>query len=313
MNNSGFLIIILAIIGTVFFSSVYVIDEREQVIVTQFGKMVGEPKKDPGIFFKLPIVQKIYRFPKTLLEWDGEKGELPTSNKTYIWVDTFARWRIADPYQFFKRCTNMRSALDRIGDIIDPAVKNAVASYPLIESVRNTSRKMDMLEEEALEGGSKVADYAISVGRERIMNEVLAAARAKLNDFGIELIDVKVKRLNYREDVRESVYDRMIAERTQIVEKLRSQGRGEAQKISGDKERDLKQITSEAYKTAQKIMGEADATSTRIFAEAFSKDPEFYSFIKTLEVYKETFDSNSSLVLSTDSDFLKYLKRIGNN
>lgn len=313
MNNSGFLIIILAIIGVIFFSSVYVIDEREQVIVTQFGKMVGEPKRDPGIFFKLPVVQKIYRFPKTLLEWDGEKGELPTSNKTYIWVDTFARWRISDPYQFFKRCTNMRSALDRIGDIIDPAVKNAVASYPLIESVRNTSRKMDMLEEDALEGGSKVADYTISVGRERIMNEVLEAARAKLDDFGIELIDVKVKRLNYREDVRESVYDRMIAERTQIVEKLRSQGRGEAQKISGDKERDLKQITSEAYKVAQKIMGEADATSTRIFAEAFGKDPEFYSFIKTLEVYKETFDTNSSLVLSTDSDFLKYLKRIGNN
>jgi len=309
-NSSGFFIIILAIAGIIFFSSAYVIDEREQIIITQFGKKIGEPKKDPGIHFKLPIVQKVNRFPKTLLEWDGEKGELPTSNKTYIWVDTFARWRIADPYMFFKTCINEKFALDRIGDIIDPAVKNAVASYKLIESVRNTNRKMDMLEDDQLEGGSKVVDYRIEAGREKIMLEVLEAAKTKLAGFGIELIDVKVKRLNYREDVRESVYDRMIAERTQIVEKLRSQGRGEAQKISGDKERELKRITSEAYKTAQKLKGEADATSVRIFADAFSKDPDFYSFVKTLEVYKEVFDSKSSLVLSTDSDFLKYLKKI---
>lgn len=309
-NNSGFLVIILVVAGLVLFSSAYVIDEREQVIITQFGRKVGEPIKDPGIHFKLPAVQKVNRFPKTLLEWDGEKGELPTSNKTYIWVDTFARWRIADPYLFFKTCINEKIALVRIGDIIDPAVKNAVASYKLIESVRNTNRKMDMLEDEQLEGESKVVDYTIEAGREKIMTEVLEAAKTKLASFGIELIDVKVKRLNYREDVRESVYDRMIAERTQIVEKLRSQGRGEAQKILGDKEKELKRITSGAYKTAQTIKGEADATSVRIFADAFSKDPDFYSFVKTLEVYKEVFDNKSSLVLSTDSDFLKYLKRI---
>lgn len=310
MNNNGFLIIVLATLCIVFISSAYVIDEREQVIITQFGKMVGEPKKDPGIHFKLPVVQKVNRFPKTLLQWDGEKGELPTSNKTYIWVNTFARWRISDPYLFFKTCINEKFALDRIGDIIDPAVKNAVASYPLIESVRNTNRKMDMLEDEMLEGNAKVVDYMIEVGRGKIMNQVLEAAKPKLASFGIELIDVKVKRLNYREDVRESVYERMIAERTQIVEKLHSQGRGEAQKISGDKERELKRITSEAYKASQIIKGAADATSTQIFAEAFSRDPEFYSFVKTLEVYKDVFDSKSSLVLSTDSDFLKYLKKV---
>lgn len=310
MKNSGFLIIVLALVCVVFFSSAYVIDEREQVIVTQFGKMVGEPKKDPGIHFKLPVIQKVSRFPKTLLEWDGEKGELPTSNKTYIWVDTFARWRIEDPYLFFKTCINEKFALDRIGDIIDPAVKNAVASYPLIESVRNTNRKMDMLEDESLESGEKVTDDKITVGREKIMTQVLEAAKPKLAGFGIDLIDVKVKRLNYREDVRESVYERMIAERTQIVEKLHSQGRGEAQKISGDKERELKRITSEAYRASQIIKGQADATSTQIFAEAFSRDPDFYSFSKTLEVYKHVFDNKSSLVLSTDSDFLKYLKKL---
>lgn len=297
-------------VGIGLFSCAYVIDEREQVIVTQFGKMVGEPKNDPGIHFKIPVIQKVQRFPKTLLEWDGEKGELPTSNKTYIWVNTFARWRIIDPYLFFKTCINEKFALDRIGDIIDPAVKNAVASYQLIESVRNTNRKMDMLEEESLEGGAKVAEYMITVGRGKIMNQVLEAAKPKLASFGIDLIDVKVKRLNYREDVRESVYERMIAERTQIVEKLHSQGRGEAQKISGDKERELKRITSEAYRASQIIKGQADATSTQIFAEAFSRDPEFYSFVKTLEVYKDVFDSKSSLVLSTDSDFLKYLKKV---
>ena len=185
-----------------------------------------------------------------------------------------------------------------------------MASYPLIETVRNTQRKMEMLQDELAENEKVKTDYNVETGRTKILDEVLAASKPKLADMGIDLIDVKVKRINYRNDVRESVYDRMIAERTQIVEKLRSQGRGEAQKILGDKEKELKKITSNAYKEAQKLKGEADAQATRIFAEAFGKDPEFYSFIKTLEVYSDSLDEKSSLILSTESDFLKYMKSV---
>lgn len=310
MNKSGIFIILAALICVGLFMSAYIIDEREQIIITQFGKKVGDPKTEPGLKFRIPVIQKVNRFNKTLLVWDGEKGELPTSNKTYIWVDTFARWKIADPFLFFQRCKNERGALIRIGDIINPAVKNAVASYPLIETVRNTTRKMDMLLDELSENEKVKTNHSVETGRSKIMKEVLMAAKPKLADMGIDLIDVTVKRLNYRDDVRESVYDRMIAERTQIVEKLRSQGRGEAQKILGDKEKKLKEITSNAYKTAQKIKGEADGKATKIFAEAFGKDAEFYSFIKTLEVYSDSLDEKSTLVLSTESDFLKYMKSV---
>ena len=310
MNKNSIFIIIVLLICTVFFVSAYVVDEREQVIITQFGRKIGDPITKSGLKFKAPFIQKVNRFPKNILEWDGEKGELPTSNKTYIWVDTFARWRISDPYLFFQRCKNVRGALIRIGDIINPAIKNAVASYPLIETVRNTNRKMDMLNEDLLENEQAKTDSEVVTGRSKIMHQILLAARAKLSDMGIDLIDVKVKQLNYRDDVRESVYDRMIAERTQIVEKLRSQGRGEAQKILGDKDKELKKITSNAYKEAQKIKGDADAQATRIFGEAFSQDPEFYAFIKTLEVYNSAFDDKSALILSTDSEFLKYMKSV---
>jgi membrane protease subunit HflC len=310
MKTKGILIIFAVVVLVVAFASAYVVDETEQVVVTQFGRIVGQPKKTPGLKFKLPYpIQEKHTFKKNLLEWDGNPGQIPTLEKTYIWVDVFARWKIVDPIKFFQTVNNRFSAIGKLNDIIDPSVRNFVTSYRLIETVRKSNRKLDTFEiglEDLQE--DKRTTYNITTGREKITQGILEQARPKLNEFGIELVDVKIKRINYVEEVRESVYGRMIAERKQIAEKYRSEGKGEAQKIVGEKERDLKQITSEAYKTAQVIKGKADAEATAIFAKAFGVDPEFYSFVKTLEVYKEALDGKNSLVLSTDSEFLKYLK-----
>lgn len=303
---------IAVILATLFvaFTAAYTVDETEQVVITRFGKVIGTAVTAPGLHFKMPLVDIANFFPKNLQEWDGERGEIPTLNKTYIWVDAFARWKIADPYRFFQTCTNMRGAVIRIGDIIDPAVKNAIASFDLIETVRNSNRIMDDGEGNHERSASKTdqISHNVVVGRKQITEKVLKNAKAKLKSFGIDLVDVQIKRINYRDDVRKSVYDRMIAERTQIVEKFRSEGRGEAQKIRGDKEKELKRIESGAYKTAQEKMGAADAEVTSIYADAYGKDPEFYSFLKSLEMYENALGKNTSIILSTDSEFLKYLK-----
>jgi membrane protease subunit HflC len=279
------------------------------VVITQFGRIVGKPKFNPGLNFKIPFIQKANFFPKNLLQWDGDPGQIPTLDKTFIWVDVFARWKIVEPVSFFQTVNNQFNALGKLNDIIDPSVRNFITSHRLIEAVRNTNREMDTLEI-GLEDVNKdqQAYFDIKTGRAAITRGIMEQAQPKLTDFGIQLVDVKIKRINYVEEVRKSVYGRMIAERKQIAEKFRSEGKGEARKILGDKERDLKQITSEAYKSAQEIKGKADAEATRIFAEAFGKDPEFYSFSKTLELYGEALDKNSELVLSTDSEFFKYLK-----
>lgn len=304
-------VIVLAA-AAVLFSSAYIVDETEQVVVTQFGKLVSDPKTEPGLYFRIPIIQNTNYFPKNLLQWDGDPGQIPTLEKTYIWVDTFARWRIVDPIKFFETVSNLISAEARLDDILDPAVRNFVTSYRLIETVRWTNREMDTFElgvETDEESKKKERPrFNITTGREQIEEGILAQAQPKLDPFGIELVDVKIKRVNYVDQVRQSVYGRMIAERKQIAEKFRSEGRGEAQKIRGEKERDLKQITSEAYRTAQELKGEADAKATRIFAQAFGVDPEFYSFTKTLDTYAETLDKDSDIVLSTDAEFLKYFK-----
>ncbi len=304
-------VIVLAA-AAVLFSSAYIVDETEQVVVTQFGKLVSEPKTEPGLYFRIPIIQNANYFPKNLLQWDGDPGQIPTLEKTYIWVDAFARWRIVDPVKFFETVSNLISAEARLDDIIDPAVRNFVTSYRLIETVRWTNREMDTFElgvdiEEETQKKDRPR-FNITTGREKIEEGILAQAQPKLDPFGIELVDVKIKRVNYVDQVRQSVYGRMIAERKQIAEKFRSEGRGEAQKIRGEKERDLKQITSEAYRKAQELKGEADAKATRIFAQAFGVDPEFYSFTKTLDTYAETLDKDSDIVLSTDAEFLKYFK-----
>jgi len=307
MKIKGVLIIIVVGVIALAFFSAYTVDEAEQVVITQFGKVIGDPKTEPGLYFRIPFIQNANYFPKNLQEWDGDPGQLPTQEKTYIWVDVFARWKIVDPVKFFQVVNNMVSAQGRLDDIIDPAVRNLIAENRLIETVRRTNRELEfeLLDSDLQE---EVTATNIQVGRVKIEQAILEQAQPKLKPFGIELVDVKIKRVNYVEDVRKSVYERMIAERNKIAEKYRSEGKGEARKILGDKEKELKEITSEAYKKAEEIKGDADAEATNIYAAAFGLDPEFYSFLKTLETYKTTLDNNSSLVLSTDSEFLKYLK-----
>jgi len=302
------IIIIVIILLIAFFSSAYVVDETEQVIITQFGKAVGDAKKEPGLKFKIPLIQQANYFPKNLLQWDGDPGQIPTLDKTFIWVDTFARWKIVDPLVFFQTVSNVSGALGRLDDIIDSAVRNFITSYPLIETVRMTNRELDTFEAGIDEVKDKSPLGEIKMGRRMITKGIMDQAQPKLEKFGIELVDVKLKRLNYVEEVQQSVYGRMIAERKQIAEKFRSEGMGEARKIEGDMEKGMKRITSEAYKTAEEIKGKADAEATLIYAKAFGKDPDFYSFLKTLDIYKESMDKDSSLVLSTNSEFLKYFK-----
>ena len=307
MKSKGFIIIIAVIACLLVFTSAYVVDETEQVVVTQFGKVMGETKHLPGLYFKIPFIQNANYFPKNLLHWDGDPGQIPTLDKTYIWVDTFARWKIVDPIKYFQTVGNLISAQGRLDDIIGPAVRNFISSYKLIETVRTTNRELDTFEI-GLEDVKKRSASVIKTGRQKITEGILKQAKPKLDKFGIELVDVKIKRINYVEQVRRTVYSRMIAERNQIAEKFRSEGQGEARKILGEKERDLKLITSQAYKVAQEIKGKADAESTKIYAKAYGLDPEFYSFIKTLDVYGQALDKDSSIVLSTDSEFFKYLK-----
>jgi membrane protease subunit HflC len=302
------LLVILGLIAVVLYGSAFVVDETEQVVVTRFGKVVRDPIREPGLYFKLPVVDQANVFPKNLQSWDGEPGQVPTLDKTFIWVDTFARWKIVDPLKFFQTVNNIRGANSRLNDIIQSAVRNFVTSYPLIETVRMTNRELDTFEA----GMDQVKDTSplgeVKLGRVQLTKGILEQAQPKLESFGIELVDVKIKMLNYVDEVQKSVYGRMIAERKQIAEKFRSEGKGEARKIEGEMERDLKQIGSEAYRKAQETKGKADAEATRIYAQSFGKDPEFYSFVQTLNMYKESMDKDSSLILSTDSEFLKYFK-----
>ena len=311
MNNKvSFLLIAILVVAATLYASAFVVDETEQVVITRFGKIIREPITDSGLNFRVPFFDDVNKYPKNLLSWDGDPGQIPTLEKTYIWVDAFARWRITDPIKFKQTVDTVFSAQNRLDEIIDPAVRNAVTSYRLIETVRKTNRELDTFEVgiEKDDAEQERTQFNIMTGREKITLSILKQAQPKLDKFGIELVDVKIKRINYVDQVRNSVYNRMIAERKQIAEKFRSEGIGEARKIRGDKERDLKQINSEAYRVAQEIKGKADAEATDIYARSFGVDPEFYSFLKTMEVYRETLDKDSTLVLSTESDFLEYLK-----
>jgi membrane protease subunit HflC len=309
MKSKGVIVIILVIALILVYNAAYIIDETEQVIITQFGKIIGEPKTTPGLRFKIPFIQQANVFNKNLLDWDGDPGQIPTLDKTFIWVDTFARWKIVEPIKFFQTVNNRFNAISKLNDIIDPAVRNYITSYSLIEAIRKSNKELG-IDEIGLEDVKKDqrASYSIAFGREKITKGIMEQAQPKLAQFGIELVDVKIKRINYVESVRKSVYDRMIAERNQMAEKFRSEGRGEARKIIGEKERDLKKIISEAYKVSQQIKGKADAEAITIYAKSYGVDPEFYSFTRTLEIYKEALDDKNSLILSTDSEFLKYLK-----
>ncbi len=298
--------IIVALIAL--YSAAYTVDETQQVVITQFGEAIGSPKTQPGLYFKIPLIQNANYFPKLLLEWDGQPGEVPTLDKTFIWVDTFALWKIVDPLEFFQTVNNTTEAQARLDDILDASVRNLITSYPLIDTVRTTNRKLDTFNAESVRGEEERPLGQVTMGREKILTAIIAQARPKLKEFGIQLVDLKIKRVNYVESVQKSVYGRMIAERKQKAEKYRSEGQGAARKIEGDRDKELKKITSEAYEKAQETMGKADAEATRIYADAYRRDPEFYSFLKTLETYEKTMDKDTSLVLSTKSDLFQYLK-----
>lgn len=298
-------IIIIAVIVIVS-GAFYTVNETEQIIITQFGKPIGDPVIEPGLQFKMPFVQKVNRFDRRFLEWDGDPNQITTKDKRYIWVDTYARWRINDPLLFFKRLRDENRAQSRLDDILDGGTRNVVANYELIELVESPESETA----NPSEAGTKTRSVhgKIHYGRGWLASEVIKEAMPKLKDLGIELLDFQFKRINYVEQVRTEVYARMISERKRIAEQYRAEGAGEAARIEGEKERQLKTISSGAYRTAKEIKGKADANVTAIYAKTFNKDPEFYRFIKTLETLKAGLDQNSSLVLSTDSEILRYLK-----
>ena len=293
--------------------SLFVVDETEQAILLQFGKPVGEPITTAGLNFKLPFIQDVRKFDKRVLEWDGDENQIPTSDKKYIHVDTFGRWRIIDPLKFLQSVRGDELlAQSRLDDIIDSATRNFISENLLLEAVRNSNREMQTTIEEQGRIGTQRIVLKIEKGRDKITREILAKAAQAMPEFGIELLDVRIKRINYIEEVREKVYERMISERKRIAEKSRSEGQGRKAEIDGERQKEYQRISSEAYREAQKIKGRGDAEATTIYANSFGRDPEFYSFIETLESYKITMNSNTTLILNTNNEYLKFLKKIRN-
>lgn len=312
MNKTKYTLIgVLIVVGLILlFSSAFVVNETEQVVVTQFGKPIGKAIVDPGIHFKIPIIQEANFFDKRFLAWDGDPNQIPTKDKRFIWVDSYARWRIIDPLLFFQRVRDERGAKTRLDDILDGTTRNAVANHNLVEIVRSTNRKLEISEdlEEVMDSD---INLRIQYGRDKITRLIIEAAAPSLRVLGIELLDLRFKRINYVEEVQKKIYERMITERKRIADKFRSEGQGEAARIFGDKERDLKKIRSEAYRQAQEIKGKGDAEATRIYAAAYNQNPEsrdFYQFLKTMDTYKTTLGEKDWLVLSTKGDFFKFLQ-----
>jgi membrane protease subunit HflC len=284
----------------------YTVSETEQVILTQFGDPVGDPVVTPGLHFKVPFVQRTNVFDKRFLEWDGSPNQVPTRDKRFIWVDTYARWRITDPLLFFQRLRDERGAQSRLDDILDGETRNAVARHDLIELVRSTNRNAEDVPIESEE--EAVILEAIEKGRQRITREILATAAGRTADLGIELLDLRLKRINYVEEVQQDVFARMIAERQRIAEQFRSEGQGESARIHGERERELAQIQSEAYRQAEELRGEADAEASRIYADAYNRDADFYAFTKSLETYELTMDASTLFILGTDNELLRFLE-----
>ena len=295
-------IVIVLVFGGVF----YIVNESEQVVITQFGKPIGDPVTTPGLKIKKPFLETANYFDKRFLAWDGEPKQVSTRDKRFININTYARWRISDPLQYAKRLFDESKALTRLGSVLEGATQNAIANHDLIELVRSSNREYVGNNEEDNEQSSKEKTI-IKNGRDELTREILNLAKESTKDLGIEILDFQFKRINYVPEVRSKVYERMISERKRIAEEFRSQGAGEAARISGQKDRDLKEITSDAYRRSQEIKGRADAKAANIYAAAYNKDPSFYRFMKTMEVYKKTLDKETVLVLSTDGEFLKYL------
>jgi len=306
---------VAVLVALIMFGACYTVNQTEQVIITQFGKPVGDPITEPGLHFKTPFVQSVNSLDKRFLEWDGAPVAIPTRDKTYIHVDTFARWRIEDPKTYFVRLHDERSAQSRLEDILGSETRNSIAKHDLIEIVR-TDKNRKPQADESLKGGTGIGSIgvlpAIEFGRLKIEEEIKTAAAEKLAEFGISLLDFRIKRVNYNPDVLDRIYQRMISERMQIAQRFRSEGEGESARIAGQRERDLNEIQSTAYRQVQQIRGEADAKAMEIYARAYTQNPqaaEFYAFLKTLETYHKVFTRDSTLVLSTDSDLFNLLKR----
>ncbi len=308
------IIVLLGIALYVLTSSVYTVSEVEQVIITQFGKPVGAPVTSAGLKVKVPFIQEVNPIEKRVLEWDGNPSDMPTKDKLYISVDLFARWRITDPLQYFLRLRDERSAQSRLDDILGSETRNAVAKHELIEIIRTTKDRVPLRDafltdaERELDMGALVP---IQKGRKLVEQEIFSAAAEKVRVFGIELLDIRFKRINYNESVRPKIYDRMISERRQIAERFLSEGNGEAARIRGNRVRDLNKIQSEAYRQVEEIRGLADAKATEIYAQAYNQSPEavaFYEFTRTMQTYESIIGENTTLVLSTDSDLFKFLK-----
>lgn len=316
MNLSGKSGLIIVALVVLLFQSIFTVNQAEQVIITQFGRPVGNPITSPGLNFKMPFVQQVNSFDKRYLAWDGPMVEMSTKDKTYVQVDTFARWRITDPMRYYLRLRDERSAQSRLEDILGSEIRTAIARHELIEVVRSDKDRIPLQDESLgpITGkGTLGVLRSIKVGRAAIEKNVFDAAAPKLAEFGIELLDVRFKRINYNQEVLERIYQRMISERLQIAERFRSEGEGEAARIKGNKERDINQIESTAYKQVQEIQGEADAKATEIYATAYTQKPEaadFYKFLKSMETYRKVINTDATIVLSTNSELFALLKRV---
>ncbi len=290
-------------------SALYTVSETEQVVITQFGEPIGQATNQPGLHLKVPFVQDVNVFDKRWLEWDGDANQVPTRDKKYIWVDTYARWRIADPLKFFQRLRDERGAHSRLDDIIDGETRNVIANHNLIEVVRSSNRTFEQGEEaqDILEADEKEKGE-VEHGRDKITRLVLQRASSVTPEFGIELVDLQIQRVNYVDTVQAKVFDRMISERKRIGDRYRSEGQGKSAEIRGKKERELKRIESEAYRKAQETMGKSDAEAAAIYSTAYGRDREFYRFVRTLATYRDTIDKDTWLLLSTDAEAFRYLK-----
>ncbi len=300
-------LLILFVLG----GALYTVHETETVILTQFGRPVGEPVTEPGLHFKTPFVQEVNRLEKRILEWDGDPTEMPTKDKMYISVDTFARWRISDPSTYFVKLGSERRALSRLEDIIGSEVRTAIAGHELIEVVRS-DKDRELPPNQTAEGTTASVQQKATRGRMALQQDILTAAAPKLTDLGIELLDVRIKRVNYNQNVVGNIYQRMISERQQIAQRFRSEGEGEAARINGRRGRDLRKVESEAYKRVQELQGEGDAEASRIYAEAYNQSTEaqdFYGFLKTLDTYRTILGKQTSMILSTNSELFELLER----
>ena len=288
---------------------VYTIDETQQVVITQFGEPIGDPITAAGLHFKMPFIQQANYFEKRLLEWDGNPNQVPTMDKKYIWVDTTARWKIVNALKFLQSVSSETGAHARLDDIIDSATRDSITNHNLVEIVRDTNRIM----EEGLASKEEFSEQIvgeleeIDFGRDILTREILSETAKIVPQYGIEIIDVRIKRINYVAEVQEKVFERMISERKRAAEQYRSEGQGKKAEIEGSMEKDLNRITSEAYKVAEEIKGKADAEAISIYADAYNNDPKFYAFLKTLDTYKDTIDENTTVILTTGSEYLTYL------